>query len=103
MHTLKVQHCPQYSDAAVADIIRSMPNLQVVNLKGCSLVGTRTVEEICKLRYVRRVNLKGTRVGEGDVGMVMREKGETLEGFKVDSVAFKDVRALSYFRTAYAM
>ena len=94
MRTLKIQHCAAYSDAAVAEMIRVMPHLQVVNLKGCTLVKDRTVAAICKLEAVRRVNLKGTRVDEGDVGVLMEALGQRLEGFKVDGVVFKDVSGL---------
>lgn len=96
MHTLKIQHCGQYSDAAVADMIKSMPKLQSVNLKGCSLVGERCVEEICKLVHVRRLNLKGTKVTEGDVSVILEQMGDVLEVFKIDDVAFRNVRSFLF-------
>ena len=91
MTTLKIQHCPQYSDAAFADMVRMMPQLQTVNLKGCTLVGEQTVKAVIKLEGLRSVNLKGTRVTEGDVRELLGKKGGGLVVFKVDNVVFKDV------------
>ena len=56
------------------------------------MVGERCVEEICKLNHLRRVNLKGTKVTERDVNVILEEMGQVLEVFKVDDVAFRNVR-----------
>ena len=76
-------------DIALANLIHLMPRLQVINLKGCSLAGSRTVEQILKLTDVKKVNLKGTKVDEGGVKAILERFGQQLEAFKVDNVVIE--------------
>ena len=87
--SLILTHAPSVPDIAIAGLIHSLPDLEVINLKGCTLAGKKTVETIVKqCGKLRRVNLKGTNVSEGDVRLLLHKFALQLEGFKVDKVRF---------------
>lgn len=87
---LTIKHAPKVSDLAIATLIHFLPNLEEVNLKGCTLVGSKTVETIVKLSpKLRRINLKGTSVGEREAKMILDTFPKQIEGFKIDNVDFE--------------
>lgn len=89
--SLSLTHAAKAPDAAIAKLIRSMPELRSVNLKGCTLAGTQAVEAILKLEGVNKVNLKGTSVKADHVRELLDAFGSTLVVFKIDNVVFPDV------------
>ncbi|GFZ45033.1 hypothetical protein JCM24511_02759 [Saitozyma sp. JCM 24511] len=87
--SLTLTHAAKAPDVAIAGLIHFLPNLEVINLKGCTLAGKRVVEIIVKrCRRLRRINLKGTAIGEDDLRSLLDEFGQQLEGLKVDNVRF---------------
>ncbi len=88
--TLTLTYAPAASDISIAALILQLPNLETINLKGCILAGTKTVDGIVKrCPKIKKVNLKGTKVSEDDVGAVLNKYGRKLEVLKVDNVAFR--------------
>ena len=67
-----------------------MPNLEMINLKGCSLAGDKVVQTILKQCHgLKRINLKGTGVKEIHVKLLLDRFGKQLECFKVDNIHFE--------------
>lgn len=67
-----------------------MPELEDINLKGCSLAGPRTVDIICKkCKGLKMLNLKGTNVDEMQVREILDLYGKQLEVFKVDRLVIE--------------
>jgi hypothetical protein len=96
--SLTLTHAAKASDVAIAGLIHFLPNLEVINLKGCTLAGKTVVETIIKrCRRLRRINLKGTAVGEDDLRSLLDEFGQQLEGLKVDNVRFHSVSRGRYY------
>lgn len=84
---LSLKHAPKASDVAIAGLIHSMPNLEEINLKGCTLAGARTVDIICKkCKSLKRLNVKGTNVNEQGMREILDLYGKQLEVFKIDRV-----------------
>jgi hypothetical protein len=95
--TLSLKHAGKASDVSIAAMIYHLPNLEVINLKGCSLAGSQVVETVIKrCKKLRRINLKLTQVKEEDVKLLLDEFGHQLEGFKVDVVVFKVSSDIGY-------
>ncbi|RXK40054.1 hypothetical protein M231_02694 [Tremella mesenterica] len=89
--SLVLTHAAKPSDVSVAGLIHHLPELQTINLKGCSLVETKTVETILKRSVkLRKINLKGTKVGERHVKALLETFGDQMETFKVDKVIFNN-------------
>lgn len=88
--TLILTHAPKASDVSIASMIWDIPTLEVLNFKGCSLAGSKTVDAVIKrCPRLRRVNLKGTNVNENDLQMLLVSYGQQLEGLKVDKIYFE--------------
>ncbi|UOH80762.1 hypothetical protein LQV05_003419 [Cryptococcus neoformans] len=75
MRTLILTHSPTSSDVAIAGLIYHLPNLEVINLKGCTSVAEKTVKTILNSGVK---DLLGTFGGQ-------------LEGFKIDNVTFDNI------------
>ncbi|KAK8858720.1 hypothetical protein IAR55_002949 [Kwoniella newhampshirensis] len=89
---LILTHVCSATDIGIAGLIYHLPNLEVINLKGCTLAGPRTVKTILeRCSNLRRINLKSTKIGEKEVGMLLRKFGKQLEGLKVDTVTFENI------------
>ncbi|OCF45999.1 hypothetical protein I317_00087 [Kwoniella heveanensis CBS 569] len=90
--SLTLAHADKVTDTGVAGLLYHLPNLERVNMKGCLAVGGRTVKiMIDRCKRLRRVNLKGTGVGEEEVRLLLDAFGQQLEGLKVDRVAFENI------------
>ncbi|WVF68969.1 hypothetical protein IAT40_003743 [Kwoniella sp. CBS 6097] len=90
--SLTLTHADKVTDTGVAGLVYHLSNLERINLKGCINVGARTVKTIVdRCRKLKRVNLKGTGVGEDEVRMILEAFGQQLEGFKVDNVNFENI------------
>jgi hypothetical protein len=95
--TLSLKHAGKASDVSIAAMIYHLPNLEVINLKGCSLAGPKVVETVIKrCKKLRRINLKFTQVKEKDVKLLLDEFGDQLEVFKVNMVIFEVSCDLGY-------
>nr|XP_031864346.1 uncharacterized protein CI109_000259 [Kwoniella shandongensis]KAA5531418.1 hypothetical protein CI109_000259 [Kwoniella shandongensis] len=89
---LILTHASSATDIGLAGLIYHLPDLEVINLKGCTLAGSRTVQTIMeRCGSLKRVNLKGTKVGEKEVGALLRKFGKQLEGLKVDDIVFENI------------
>lgn len=87
---LTLRHAEKATDTAIAGLIHSMPQLEEINLKGCSLAGQRTVEIICKrCKGIKKLNLKGTSVNEEQMRELLDTFGTQLEVFKIDRVVIE--------------
>lgn len=91
--SLVLTHASAATDVAIAGLIHNLTHLEVINLKGCSLAGAKTVGTLVKrCSKLRRINLKGTKVVVVEVQKVFAAFHNQLEGFKVEDVRF-DVSA----------
>ncbi|XAO21498.1 hypothetical protein I312_100249 [Cryptococcus bacillisporus CA1280] len=89
---LILTHSHASSDVAVAGLIYHLPNLEVINLKGCTSVAGKTVKTILnRCNGLRKINLKGTKVVERGVKDLLGNFGGQLESFKIDTVTFDDI------------
>lgn len=92
MNTLILTHSPTSSDVGIAGLIYHLPNLEAINLKGCTSVAEKTVKTILnRCAGLRKINLKGTKIVERGVKDLLGTFGGQLESFKIDNVTF-DVR-----------
>lgn len=83
------------SDAAIANLIDHLPNLELLNLKGCSLVTAQTAQAIIKrCPKIRGLNLKGTKLGEADLVSLLQKYGDQLERLKVDVLVCQNVSSI---------
>ncbi|ORY30530.1 hypothetical protein BCR39DRAFT_528583 [Naematelia encephala] len=90
--SLYFTHSSRASDIALAGMVWWMPNLENVNLKGCSLAGPEVVEALIKqCPRLKKINLRGTKVGEKEIKGLLDAFGKQLEGFKVDQVIFQNI------------
>ncbi|CAD6566349.1 MAG: hypothetical protein TREMPRED_002493 [Tremellales sp. Tagirdzhanova-0007] len=86
--TLVLTDAKAASDVVIASLIRD--TLQVINLKGCTLVGTKTMDAIItRCTKLRIVNLKGTQVKERDLQLLLLALGGQLQRLKVDTLSIK--------------
>ncbi|WVR06479.1 hypothetical protein IAU60_003510 [Kwoniella sp. DSM 27419] len=92
--SLTLSHASSASDVGVQALIHHLPNLERINLKGCTAVSSKTVRTVVqRCKRLKRINLKGTKVAEADVALLLGMFHDQLEGFKVDNVAFEDLSA----------
>ncbi|OWZ78214.1 hypothetical protein C365_03007 [Cryptococcus neoformans Bt85] len=92
MRTLILTHSPTSSDVAIAGLIYHLPNLEVINLKGCTSVAEKTVKTILnRCIGLKKINLKGTKIVESGVKDLLGTFGGQLEGFKIDNVTFDNI------------
>lgn len=94
--SLTLTHAAKAPDAAIAKLIRSLPQLEAVNLKGCAMAGAQTIKAVLQLREVKQLNLKGTAVKEEHVKELLDAFGSTLDKFKIDNVLFPNVSPPEY-------
>ena len=88
--TLVLTHFPTFSDADIAGLVGQLQNLEVINLKGCTLAGSKTMNAILtRCPKLREVNLKGTHVNEGDLRRLLEVCGKHLEALKVEEMSFE--------------
>ena len=88
--SLRLTHASAVSDIAIAGLIHQLPNLETLVLKGCTKAGARTVKTILeRCPKLRRLNLKGANVSEGDVKALLNAYGSQIQAFKVDNVVFE--------------
>jgi hypothetical protein len=84
------------TDAAVAGLVSVLPNLELINLKGCSLVAGKTVDALVKrCPKLKGFNLKQTKIREAELKLLLDAFGTQLERLKVDGVTSRSVRLLS--------
>jgi len=88
--SLSLQYLDKTTDIAIAGMIHYLPNLENINLKGCSLAGEQVVKTILKrCENLKRINIKGTKISEGNVRSLLEEFGEQLTGFKMNFVSIQ--------------
>lgn len=88
--SLSLQHAVKASDTAIAGLVHSMPELEEINLEGCTSAGSRTVDIICKkCKALKSLNMKGTNVDEWQVREILDLYGKQLEVFKVDRLVIE--------------
>jgi hypothetical protein len=87
--SLILQHLDKATDVAIAGMIHHLPNLEHINLRGCTLASDKTIKTIIvRCKRLRRINLKGTKTSEANVKELLQAFGNQLTGFKVDNVRF---------------
>lgn len=87
---LSLKHAPKASDTAIARLLFSMPSLEDINLKGCTLAGSQTADMIRKhCKSLKKLNLKGTNVNEVELREILDLYGKQLEVLKVDRMAIE--------------
>nr|ODN85396.1 hypothetical protein L203_05012 [Cryptococcus depauperatus CBS 7841] len=91
MTSLILTHSPSSTDVGLAGLIHFLPNLTVINLKGCSLAGEKTVETmIGRCFNLVKINLKETKVREKEVAALLDKFGRQLREFKIGAIVTFD-------------